>query len=89
MPNKQDKKISVIPDKTVIKSLALIGLLGGGMPCATDVKDGKIVRIRPLHYDWKYPPEHRKRAPPGRDLRPGCRDAAGRPATTRLLQILF
>ena len=23
-------------------------------PCAVDVKDGKIVRVRPLHYDWKY-----------------------------------
>ena len=22
-----------------------------------DVKDGKIIRIRPLHYDWKYKPE--------------------------------
>ncbi len=24
---------------------------------AVDVKNGKIVRIRPLHYDWKYKPE--------------------------------
>jgi anaerobic selenocysteine-containing dehydrogenase len=47
----------VAPDKTVIKSLALGGLLGGGAPCAVDVKDGKIVRVRPLHYDWKYKPE--------------------------------
>jgi hypothetical protein len=23
-------------------------------PCAVDVKDGKIARVRPLHYDWKY-----------------------------------
>ena len=22
-----------------------------------DVKDGKIIRIRPMHYDWKYDPE--------------------------------
>jgi len=21
-----------------------------------DVKDGKIIRIRPMHYDWKYDP---------------------------------
>ncbi len=41
-------------DKTVIKSLALGGMLGGGAPCMVDVKDGKIVRIRPFHYDWKY-----------------------------------
>jgi molybdopterin guanine dinucleotide-containing S/N-oxide reductase-like protein len=41
-------------EKTVIKSLALGGLLGGGAPCAVDTQDGKVVRIRPLHYDWKY-----------------------------------
>ena len=40
--------------KTVFRSLGLMGLLGGGAPCAVDVKDGKIVRVRPLHYDWKY-----------------------------------
>src|SRR4030066_2554844 len=42
------------PDKTVMKALALGGLLGGGGECAVDVKDGKAVRIRPFHYDWKY-----------------------------------
>lgn len=41
-------------DKTVIRSLALGGLLGGGGECAVDVKDGKILRVRPFHYDWKY-----------------------------------
>jgi hypothetical protein len=39
-------------EKVVIKSLALGGLLGGGAPCAVDVKDGTIIRVRPLHYDW-------------------------------------
>jgi hypothetical protein len=48
------KKVDVKPDKTVIKALALGGLLGGGGECAVDVKDGKVVRIRPFHYDWKY-----------------------------------
>ena len=28
-----------------------------GNAAVTDIKDGKIVRIRPLHYDWKYDPE--------------------------------
>ena len=42
------KKVDVQPDKTVIKALALGGLLGGGGECAVDVKDGKIVRIRPF-----------------------------------------
>jgi molybdopterin guanine dinucleotide-containing S/N-oxide reductase-like protein len=47
-------KLSAKPDKTVLKSLALGGMLGGGGECVVDVKDGKAVRIRPLHYDWKY-----------------------------------
>ena len=41
-------------ENTVIKALSLGGTQGGGVPCAVDVKDSKIVRIRPLHYDWKY-----------------------------------
>ena len=45
------------PEKTVIKSLALGGLERGGGPCAVDVKGGKVIRIRPLHYDWKYTSE--------------------------------
>ena len=48
------KRVPVEPEKTVIKSLGLGGTQGGGAPCAVDVKDGKIVRVRPLHYDWKY-----------------------------------
>src|SRR4030043_1805796 len=50
----KSKKVNVKPDKTVIKSLALGGLLGGGGEGVADVKDGKAVRIRPFHYDWKY-----------------------------------
>jgi molybdopterin guanine dinucleotide-containing S/N-oxide reductase-like protein len=41
--------------------LKALGLLGGPPPgsntSAIDVKDGKIVRIRPLHFNWKYKPE--------------------------------
>jgi molybdopterin guanine dinucleotide-containing S/N-oxide reductase-like protein len=54
MADAKSKKVDVKPDKTVIKSLALGGLLGGGGECVVDVKDGKAVRIRPFHYDWKY-----------------------------------
>ena len=43
------------PDKTVVRALALGGLLGGCDPAAVDVSDGKIVRVRPMHFDWKYP----------------------------------
>jgi len=41
-------------EKTVIKALGLSGGIYGGAPCAVDVKNGRIVRIRPFHYDWKY-----------------------------------
>ncbi len=49
-------KASTKIDKTVYKSLGLSGGIFGAVPCAVDVKDGKIVRIRPLHYDSKYDP---------------------------------
>ena len=47
-------------EKTVLKSLSLIGFSGGGSPCAVDVKDGRIARVRPLHYDWKFTKEEIK-----------------------------
>jgi anaerobic selenocysteine-containing dehydrogenase len=37
--------------KTVYRALSLSGYTGGGAPGAVDIRDGKIVRIRPLHYD--------------------------------------
>jgi molybdopterin guanine dinucleotide-containing S/N-oxide reductase-like protein len=40
--------------KTFVRSLGLGGVLGGGNPAVVDVNNGRIVRIRPLHYDWKY-----------------------------------
>jgi trimethylamine-N-oxide reductase (cytochrome c) len=43
-----------IKDKTVLKALGLGGFFGGGGEAMVDVKDGKIVRIRPFRYDWKY-----------------------------------
>ncbi len=51
----EDKKWA--PDKTVVKSL---GLMGFGIGChisAIDIKDGKIIRIRPLHLDSQYTEE--------------------------------
>jgi len=41
-------------DKTVIKALGLSGGIFGASPSAVDVKDGRVVRIRPLHWDAKY-----------------------------------
>ena len=49
-----EKKNPLTKATTVIKALSLGGAQGGGGPCAVDVKDDKIIRIRPLHFDWKY-----------------------------------
>ena len=45
--------------RTIIKGLGFCGNepLAGSNAAAVDVQDGKIVRIRPLHFDWKYKPE--------------------------------
>lgn len=40
-------------EKTTVKALGFLGV-GGGAPCAVDYRDGRVIRIRPLHYDWKY-----------------------------------
>jgi molybdopterin guanine dinucleotide-containing S/N-oxide reductase-like protein len=47
-------QVSGKPEQTFIKALGLCSFGIGSNPTAVDVKDGKIVRIRPLHYDWKY-----------------------------------
>src|SRR6185369_2537450 len=41
-------------DKTVFRSLGLGGFYGGGAEGMVDVKDGKILRIRPFRFDDKY-----------------------------------
>ncbi len=41
-------------DKTVLRSLGLGGFFGGGAEGMVDVKNGKIVRVRPMRYGWKY-----------------------------------
>ena len=41
-------------------SLGFLSFSQGSNAAVTDVKNGKIVRIRPLHYDWKYKPEEFK-----------------------------
>jgi trimethylamine-N-oxide reductase (cytochrome c) len=57
--NDQQANLNVqVTDKTYIKALGLGGM--GGIPCAVDVKDGKLIRIRPLHFDWKYTKEEIK-----------------------------
>jgi anaerobic selenocysteine-containing dehydrogenase len=43
-------------EKTCIKAMGMLSETGtGGNAAAIDVRNGRIIRIRPLHYDWKYP----------------------------------
>jgi len=44
-------------EKTVIKALGLSGGIFGASPCSVDVKDGRVIRVRPLHYDSRYDPK--------------------------------
>jgi len=46
-------------EKTIVKGLGFCGNepLAGSNAAAVDVKDGKIIRIRPLHFDWQYKTE--------------------------------
>jgi len=51
-PIKADEK-----EKSFIKGLSFCAVDTDGNASVVDVKGGKIIRIRPLHYDWKYKPE--------------------------------
>ena len=45
-------------EKTLIRDISFCGVPENGSNASmVDVKDGKILRIRPMHYDWKYDPE--------------------------------
>jgi trimethylamine-N-oxide reductase (cytochrome c) len=54
------KHISGTKENTLIKSTGYSAMGIGSHMAAVDVKDGKIVRIRPFPYDWKYKPEEFK-----------------------------
>ena len=41
-------------EKTVVKGLSFSGVTEDGNIVQVDVKNGKIIRIRPFHFDWKY-----------------------------------
>ncbi len=42
-------------EKTLVRDISFCGVPENGSNASmVDVKDGKIIRIRPLHYDWKY-----------------------------------
>ncbi len=41
-------------EKTVVKGLSFLGVGIDANCVQVDVKNGKILRIRPFHFDWKY-----------------------------------
>ena len=47
-------------EKTLVKDISWCGVAYGCGSSCVDVKDNKIIRIRPLHYDWKYSKEQIK-----------------------------
>ena len=46
-----------VEETTYIKGMCLSSNGDNSNVAAVDVKDGKIIRIRSFHYDWKYKPE--------------------------------
>ena len=46
-------------EKTLVRDISFCGVPENGSNASmVDVKDGKIVRIRPMHYLWKYNEKH-------------------------------
>ena len=43
-------------ERSYPKGLGFCSVGADANSSVVDVKDGKIIRIRPLHYDWKYSP---------------------------------
>ena len=41
-------------EKSIVKGLAFSDFGIDGNTSVVDVRDGKIIRIRPLHFDWRY-----------------------------------
>ena len=56
MPQKAKFQNNFGQQKSFVKGLSFMGPTGG-FPCTIDVNNGKLIRIRPLHYDWKYNPQ--------------------------------
>jgi len=41
-------------ENSIVKGLSLMGFGRDGNSSVIDTRDGKIIRIRPLHDDWHY-----------------------------------
>ncbi len=57
LPKEKNSTLNVA-GKTLIRDISFCGVPENGSNASmVDVKDGKIIRIRPMHYDWKYDPK--------------------------------
>ena len=56
MAQRQDDTGPQTGEKSVIKGLSFISSPSSGdaNTSVVDVKDGRVLRVRPLHYDWQY-----------------------------------
>jgi molybdopterin guanine dinucleotide-containing S/N-oxide reductase-like protein len=54
MLDEKNRGIAEGKEETFVRTLSLMGIMGGGAEGMVDVKNGRIIRVRPLHYDWKY-----------------------------------
>ena len=50
MPDKDKSR----NDRTTVKGLSLADFGVDGNPTAVDIRNGKILRMRPLHFEWRY-----------------------------------
>lgn len=57
MTEKNNVKRGSGEERSLVRDVSWCGVGNGANASVVDVKDGKIIRIRPLHYDWKYKPE--------------------------------
>jgi anaerobic selenocysteine-containing dehydrogenase len=57
-PPKEKGSMVDVAGQTFIRDISFCGVPENGSNASmVDVKDGKIIRIRPMHYDWKYDPK--------------------------------
>ena len=52
-----NKETNTNEEKSVVIGIGFCGGGAGSNTSVADIKNGKIVRIRPLHFDWKYDPK--------------------------------
>ena len=75
MEENREEKMQTPPDlvgeKSIARDMCFVGTPAGGNTCMVDVKDGKVLRIRPLRYFERYTRDEVK--PWVIRIRVGCR----------------